>query len=65
LLRTEVSTYIGKYEVVPPSLTSGWYNYLIVLVRGVDRVCGLVLRVPGYRSSGPGSIPGATRFYEK
>jgi hypothetical protein len=25
-------------------------------------VCGLVVRVPGYRSRGPGSIPGSTRF---
>jgi hypothetical protein len=25
----------------------------------------LVVRVPGYRSRGPGSIPGATRFSEK
>jgi hypothetical protein len=23
-----------------------------------DRFCGLVVRVPGYRSRGPGSIPG-------
>jgi hypothetical protein len=30
-----------------------------------DRLCGLVARVPGYRSKGPGSIPGATRFSEK
>jgi hypothetical protein len=28
-----------------------------------DRLCGLV--VPGYRSRGPGSIPGATKFFEK
>jgi hypothetical protein len=27
----------------------------------VDRLCGLVLRVLGYRSGGPGSIPGNTR----
>jgi hypothetical protein len=25
--------------------------------------CGLVVRVPGYGSRGPGSIPGATRFF--
>jgi hypothetical protein len=25
----------------------------------------LVIRVPGYRFRGPGSIPGATRFSEK
>jgi hypothetical protein len=30
-----------------------------------DRLCGLVVRVPGYRSRGPGSIPVATRFSEK
>jgi hypothetical protein len=30
-----------------------------------DRLCGLVARVPGYRSRGPGSVPGATRFSEK
>jgi hypothetical protein len=28
-------------------------------------LCGLVVRVPGYKSRGAGSIPGATRFSEK
>jgi hypothetical protein len=27
----------------------------------VDRLCSLVVRVLGYRSGGPGSIPGTTR----
>jgi hypothetical protein len=27
--------------------------------------CGLVVTVPGYRSRGPGSISGATRFSKK
>jgi hypothetical protein len=31
----------------------------------LDRLCGLVVRVPGYRSRGPGSISGAIRFSEK
>jgi hypothetical protein len=31
----------------------------------MDRLCGLVVRVPGYRSGGSGSIHGATRFSEK
>jgi hypothetical protein len=26
-----------------------------------DRLCGLVVRVLGYRSRGPGSVPGTTR----
>jgi hypothetical protein len=30
-----------------------------------DRLYGLVVRVPGYRSRGPGSIPGSTRFSDK
>jgi hypothetical protein len=30
-----------------------------------DLLCGLVARVPGYRSRGPGSIPGDTRFSKK
>jgi hypothetical protein len=30
-----------------------------------DRLCGLVVRVLGYRSGGPGSIFGTTRFSEK
>jgi hypothetical protein len=28
-----------------------------------DRLCDLVVKVPGYRSRGTGSIPGATRFF--
>jgi hypothetical protein len=28
-------------------------------------LCGLVVRVLGYRSGGPGSIPGTTRFSGK
>jgi hypothetical protein len=29
----------------------------------LPRLCGLVVRVPGYGSRGPGSIPDATRFF--
>jgi hypothetical protein len=39
---------------------------VLVSVRGwVNRLCGLVVRVPAYRSRGPGSIPSATGFSEK
>jgi hypothetical protein len=31
----------------------------------IDRLCGLVARVLGYRSRDPGSVSGATRFSEK
>jgi hypothetical protein len=36
-------------------------NYFLVF----DRLCGLVVGVPGHRSRGSGSIPGATRVSEK
>jgi hypothetical protein len=35
------------------------------MYKRVDSPCGLVDRVPGYRSRGPGSIPGPTRFSGK
>jgi hypothetical protein len=35
-------------------------NFLTAYLTG-DRLCGLVVRVLGYRSGGPGSIPGTTR----
>jgi hypothetical protein len=31
----------------------------------IDRLSGLVVKVPGYRFRGPGSIPGATRFFSE
>jgi hypothetical protein len=36
-----------------------WFLYNFVYVP--DRLCGLVVRVLGYRSGGPGSIPGTNR----
>jgi hypothetical protein len=36
-------------------------NNFEVLKAMWDRLCGLVVRVLGYRSGGPGSIPGTTR----
>jgi hypothetical protein len=30
-----------------------------------DRLCGLVVRAPGYGPRGSGSIPGVTRFSKK
>jgi hypothetical protein len=38
---------------------------LDLYLSNMDRLCGLVVRVPGYRSRGPGLISGATRFSEK
>jgi hypothetical protein len=44
-------------ETVTPLVS----NYLICEVFS-DRLCGLVFRVPGYRSRVASSIPGSTRF---
>jgi hypothetical protein len=41
------------------------YTKLIIIMESKDRLCGLVVRVLGYRSGGPGSIPGTARFSEK
>jgi hypothetical protein len=40
-------------------------QYLQKHIQNKDRLCGLVVRGLGYRSGGPGSIPGTTRFSEK
>jgi hypothetical protein len=37
----------------------------VELIGKVHVLYGLVVGVPGYRSKGPGLIPGATRFSEK
>jgi hypothetical protein len=36
-------------------------NIIIIITIIIDHLCGLVVRVLGYRSGGPGSIPGTTR----
>jgi hypothetical protein len=48
---------------VPRSEEVQIYGFLGEL--SASPLCGLVVRVPGYRSRGSGSIPGATRFSEK
>jgi hypothetical protein len=39
----------------------GLHIYIVYIICSYDRLCGLVVRVLGYRSRGPGSIPGTTR----
>jgi hypothetical protein len=36
-------------------------NVYLLMWKKVDRLCGLVVIVPAYRSGGPGSIPDTTR----
>jgi hypothetical protein len=42
------------------SCTGSVHYNMISLITFRDRLCGLVVRVLGYRSGGPGSIPGTT-----
>jgi hypothetical protein len=78
-VRYELNLYMlcrRKYtaSVVKRSkLLAGKRRYIVLPVRyelnvygmqkKVDRLCGLVVRVPDYRSRSPCSIPGATRFF--
>jgi hypothetical protein len=52
LQQNPVTEYMKKV-ILWPSLNDHAHS--------LDRLCGLVVRVLGYRSEGPGSIPGTTR----
>jgi hypothetical protein len=39
----------------------GYFKYFILAYMYIDRLRGLVVRVLGYISGGPGSIPGTSR----
>jgi hypothetical protein len=47
-----------KHDVLKTSI----FRYVVF---SCDRLCGLVVRVLGYRFGGPGSIPGTSRFSGK
>jgi hypothetical protein len=58
--RTELSSFscrvnVGGRCVFPIQMNFYWHRTIF------DRLCGLVVRVLGYRSGGQGSIPGTTR----
>jgi hypothetical protein len=48
---------LGRYSSLADSDHGVFFMY-----KEVDRLCGLVVRVPSYRSRGPGSIPGLPDF---
>jgi hypothetical protein len=47
--------------VFPKKKNVGFIIFIIINIIIIDLLCGLVVRVLGYRSGGPGSIPGTTR----
>jgi hypothetical protein len=52
-----------QISLVPTCIWSMKSDFPVISLRymNLDRLCGLVVRVLGYRSGGPGSIPGTTR----
>jgi hypothetical protein len=49
----------------PPQPDTGIGLLYFTFFAFFNRFCGLEVTVPGYRSRGPVSIPGAVRFLEK
>jgi hypothetical protein len=55
-----VNSHSLHYLIIPTSFPGLCVIFICVGIFG-DRLCGLVVRVIGYRSGGPGSIPATTR----
>jgi hypothetical protein len=50
---------VSKWKLEPSSGRDDTNKFFLCLAS--DRLCGLVVRVLGCRSGGPGSIPGTTK----
>ena len=46
-----------RYVYFPEHWQGGYYNFYYVFCLQMDRLCGLVVRVSGYRYRGPGFDP--------
>jgi hypothetical protein len=60
-----VNVYKTKWRHLPEQNTLQRQAIFMAIATIFGHLCGLVVRVPGYRFGGPGSIPGTTRFSEK
>jgi hypothetical protein len=58
-----VGLFVNRYGHLPGKYSYQKHLCLPSLIR--DLLCGIVVRGPGYRPRGPGSISGTTRFSEK
>jgi hypothetical protein len=54
-----------RLEFLSPQYHIAGRAIFFIAVHWAYHLCGLVVRVPGYRYKGSGSILGATRFSEK
>jgi hypothetical protein len=62
---TTAQAQVGPSDGTMERLRSLTTGHGLTVHIGIDRLCGLVVGVPGYRSTAPGSIPDATTFFEK
>jgi hypothetical protein len=63
---SRIQTWLGKYDFVHFQLHRRVQCAFCTLFANYpDRIRSQLIRLLGYRSRGPGSIPGATRFSEK
>jgi hypothetical protein len=58
---TEIVTSQFRFLKLPDWDLSFKADNFINILEFTDHLCGLVVRVLGHRSGGPGSIPGTTR----
>jgi hypothetical protein len=65
MIRVKYYPHLAATEQGCTTWTSSSDEYFYLVYIFSDRLCGLVVKVPGYRSRGPDSIPGATTFSEK
>jgi hypothetical protein len=59
------TTSLWRYQRLSHLVAAFRGLHFYILSAQKDHLCGLVVRVPGYRSRGPGSVPGAARFSDK
>jgi hypothetical protein len=61
VIRNPSSDCLIVGPLFPSSVNKRCPTIMFAVSSTADRLCGLVVRVLGYRSEGPGSIPGTTK----
>jgi hypothetical protein len=64
ILIIELRLQVSSINTSTTVITAAILIEIVIIITAackIDRLCGLVVRVLGYRSGGPGSIPGTTR----
>jgi hypothetical protein len=57
-----IKVMVNWLFIFTPETPAIYWIFIYICIWNIkDRLCGLVFWILGYRSGGPGSIPGATR----